>query len=331
MLQTSEAEQAVPAVLCSVTTLLVPATAADRLHLITAQTHRNNFAQLLDADKRLEALTEYLKVWRGVLKCGTTGQPSSTAPVIFMWKDVAGIGGRFDTYASPAMQYEHSMLCVAGALLHVGIVRKTVESTPKSTIAHLHSAHSLLCEAEFTMNNWHASELVKAGLPLVLQTESLHGLKSYVLGWQGVAFAMSAASQQLFQAESECWHFAQQHFSKAMLSTVPAEPWNASMDVLQKQTAVRCALALSQLASIMYQPDGRKPPVGQALAALKSVQMSGYYTELVDGAIERLTADNNSIYFQMVSLAPLETIELPQLEMYTSSTANATAVALKLI
>ena len=104
MLDTSRIEDAVPAVLCNVTTQLVPATPADRVHLITAQTHRNNFVQLQDAEKRLDALNEYMKVWRGVYKFGLTGQPSCVAPIVFVWKDLCGIGGRFDTYACPAMQ-----------------------------------------------------------------------------------------------------------------------------------------------------------------------------------------------------------------------------------
>ena len=331
MLQTSGLEQAVPAVLCNVTSQLVPTTAADRLHLIASQTHRNNFVQLQDPEKRLEALTEYLKVWRAVYKCGLTGQFSSTAPVVFVWKDLCAIGGRFESYACPAMQFEHAMCCVAAAMLHVAIVRDTVKGAPKNTISRLHAAHALVCEAEYTMNNWQASSLTKAGLPLVLQTESLLGLKEYVSGWYGVSFALCASSKQLFKAESECWHFSQQHFSKAMLGTVPAEQWNASMEALQKQSAVMCALSLAQLASITHQADGNKPPVGQALAALKSVQMHGYHSELVDGAVERLTRDNNSIYFQMVTLGTLENIELPALEVYNNELGALSGITLRLI
>lgn len=331
MLQTSGLEQAVPAVLCNVTSQLVPATAADRLHLITSQTHRNNFVQLQDAEKRLEALTEYLKVWRAVYRCGLTGQPSSTAPIVFVWKDLCGIGGRFDAYASPAMQYEHAMCCVAAAMLHVTLVRDTVKANPKNTISRLQAAHALIGEAEFTMNNWQASSLTKAGLPLILQAESLQGLKEYITGWYGVAFALCASSKQLFKAESECWNFSQQHFSKAVLGTVPAEKWNAAMEALQKQSAVMCALSLAQLASITHQADGNKPPVGQALAALKSVQMHGYHSELVDGAVERLTRDNNSIYFQMVTLGTLENIELPALQVYNNALSDASSVTLRLI
>ena len=87
MLTTSGLEQNVPGVLCTVTSNLVPATPADRLHLLTAQTHRNNFVNLQDNEKRLEALMQYMKIWRGVYKFGLTGQPSSTAPIVFVWKD----------------------------------------------------------------------------------------------------------------------------------------------------------------------------------------------------------------------------------------------------
>ena len=146
-----------------------------------------------------------------------------------------------------------------------------------------------------------------------------------------MAFAQCASSKQLFKAETECWNFSQQHFSKAMLATVPAEKWNASMEALQKQSAVRCALSLAQLASIVHQVDGNKPPIGQALAVLKSVQTFNYHTELVDAAIERLTKDNNSIYFQMVSLGTLENIELPALKLYTSGSTDGLTVMLRLI
>ena len=118
MLTTSNLEQAVPAVLCSVTANLVPATPADRLHLLSAQTYRNNFVNLKDNEKRLEALCEYIKIWRGVYKFGLTGQPSSTAPIVFVWKDLCAIGGRFDTYACPAMQVRTSCFLHA-FLLHI--------------------------------------------------------------------------------------------------------------------------------------------------------------------------------------------------------------------
>ena len=112
MLTTSSLEQNVPGVLCTVTSNLVPAPPADRLHLLTAQTHRNNFVNLQDNEKRLEALMQYMKIWRGVYKFGLTGQPSSTAPIVFVWKDLCAIGGRFDMYACPAMQVRSSCSCI---------------------------------------------------------------------------------------------------------------------------------------------------------------------------------------------------------------------------
>ena len=223
------------------------------------------------------------------------------------------------------------MCCVAAATLHMSIVRDTIKAAPKNAISRLHAAHALVCEAEFTMNNWQATALIKGGLPLILQTESLQGLKEYIHGWYGCAFALCASSKQLFKAECECWQFSQQHFSKAMLSTVPADKWNESMDALQKQSAVMCALSMAQLASITHQADGSKPPVGQALASLKSVQMLGYHTDLVDAAIERLTKDNNSIYFQLVSLGTVENIELPPMEIYTNKITEAGSTTLRLL
>lgn len=60
---------------------------------------------------------QYMKIWRGVYKFGLTGQPSSTAPIVFVWKDLCAIGGRFDTYACPAMQVQTN--CSLHAFLHV--------------------------------------------------------------------------------------------------------------------------------------------------------------------------------------------------------------------
>jgi len=51
----------------------------------------------------------------------------------------------------------------------------------------------------------------------------------------------------------------------------------------------------------------------------------------VDAAIERLTQDNNSIYFQLVSLGVVENIELPALEIYTNKISEAGSITLRLL
>lgn len=274
-------------------------------------------------EKKREALDAYMLIWRGVYKAAQCSLPSSHAPIIFTWNDQAGIGGRFDSYSFPCVQYEHCMLCVSKCILNIMCARNLMIHTPKDAIALLQDAHRHACEAEVVMQTWDISALLKAFLPACVHPESLSAMKQHVCAWQAVAFANGANLKQLYQAESESWARARLCFSKCELHSVPAQLWNANMESLSNQCAVKAALALSQQASISHAPPGTAPPIGRALAALMHVQKLELEVEVVDAAIERLSRDNNSVYFQSVVDLPIEPIELPKLDEFARDVAYA--------
>lgn len=308
---------------CLALSQLVPSTTSARGLLISGQSHRVMFQQATDVDKKLDALQAYMPIWRAVYKAGQCSLPSSQAPIVFSWHDQAGIGGRFDVYSFPSMQFNHCMLCVCKCILDVSCARKKMLQLPKESLAMLQDAHRHASEALVVMQTWGLPPLLKAFLPACLHLESLAAMKQYVCGWQAVAFAQAANLKQLYQAESESWARARVCFSKCDLHAVPAESWNANVVSLSNQCAVKAALALSQQASISHAPPGSNPPVGRALAALQHVQSLMIEADAVEAAIERLSSVNNSVYFQSVVSLPIEPIELPNMDEFSREVAYA--------
>lgn len=316
---------------CAVLSQLVPSTTSTRSLLISGQSNRVMFQQATDVDKKKDALDAYLSVWRAVYKAGQCTLPSSKAPVVFTWNDQVGIGGRFDAYSFPSMQFEHCMLCVCKCILNTSCARDIMIHTPKDSLTLLQEAHQHICEADVVMQSWNVSPMLKAFLPAVLHPESLGAIKQNVCGWQAVAFAQAASLKQLYQAESESWARARACFDKCTLHNVPAELWNSNMVSLTNQCAVKAALALSQQASISHAPPGTNPPIGRALAALQHVRGLDIEIDAVEAAIERLSKDNNSVYFQSIVSLPIEPIELPKLPEFSRETAYATVPTVALL